>query len=111
MTTLRHDPWVMCVVELPKSFCHMHGWIMTWHILMQEFRRLQSALGAARDRAELFAGSSDASPLQVTHMVTHFTQDQVSLQGWGRDASILAVIFLRAGCHAKAPVGYQKKWT
>lgn len=30
----------------------------------QEFRRLQAALGAARDRAELFAGSSDSSPLQ-----------------------------------------------
>jgi Golgi SNAP receptor complex protein 1 len=30
----------------------------------QEFRRLQAALGAARDRAELFAGSSESSPLQ-----------------------------------------------
>ncbi len=38
--------------------------------MMQEFRRLQSALGAARDRAELFAGSSDASPLQVTYIQT-----------------------------------------
>jgi hypothetical protein len=31
----------------------------------QEFRRLQAALGAARDRAELFAGASETSPLQV----------------------------------------------
>ena len=30
----------------------------------QEFRRLQAALGAARDRAELFAGSGENSPLQ-----------------------------------------------
>lgn len=33
--------------------------------LLQEFRRLQAALGAARDRVDLFAGSSDSSPLQV----------------------------------------------
>jgi hypothetical protein len=33
--------------------------------VLQEFRRLQSALGAAKDRAELFAGSSEASPMQV----------------------------------------------
>lgn len=34
-------------------------------VSMQEFRRLQSALGAAKDRAELFAGSSETSPMQV----------------------------------------------
>lgn len=39
------------------------------HVL-QEFRRLQSALGAAKDRAELFAGSSEASPMQVQFLQT-----------------------------------------
>ncbi|KAK9817986.1 hypothetical protein WJX72_005378 [[Myrmecia] bisecta] len=32
----------------------------------QEFRRLSSAFGAARDRADLFTGSSDAAPLMGT---------------------------------------------
>ncbi|EIE24282.1 Qb-snare protein, Gos1/GS28-family [Coccomyxa subellipsoidea C-169] len=36
------------------------------HDYTQEFRRLQLALGAARDRADLLAGTSDSSPLQVS---------------------------------------------
>ena len=46
--------------------------------VLQEFRRLQSALGAAKDRAELFAGSSEASPMQVKFLQTamwHISQD------------------------------------
>ena len=40
------------------------GLLMCAFVNMQEVRRLQAALGAARDRAELFAGSGESSPLQ-----------------------------------------------
>ncbi len=55
-----HSPTQICSQEvhvLPEGF----GLLM-----LQEFRRLQLALGAARDRADLLAGTSDSSPLQVS---------------------------------------------
>ncbi|CAL5227829.1 g10857 [Coccomyxa viridis] len=50
------------------------------HDYTQEFRRLQSALGAARDRAELFAGSSDASPLQSSSSAGLLLRERGNLQ-------------------------------
>ena len=92
------SPRLMCESKRPKIHTSLQSWITTWHALMQEFRRLQSALGAARDRAELFAGSSDASPMQVTHMAPHSTQGQVifSLEHWGSHG-LHVLVLVRTG--------------
>ncbi|KAK9906593.1 hypothetical protein WJX75_004671 [Coccomyxa subellipsoidea] len=50
------------------------------HDYTQEFRRLQSALGAARDRADLFAGTSDSSPLQASSSTGLLLRERGNLQ-------------------------------
>ncbi|CAK0750183.1 hypothetical protein CVIRNUC_001970 [Coccomyxa viridis] len=50
------------------------------HDYTQEFRRLQSALGAAKDRAELFAGSSETSPMQSSSSAGLLLRERGNLQ-------------------------------
>ena len=43
-------------------------------LLLQEFRRLDSSLGAARDRAELLGGGSETLPLLSVQVKAPFGQ-------------------------------------
>jgi hypothetical protein len=63
----------------PRTQLHMHAHTHT-HTHTQEFRRLDSQLGAARDRAELLASSAgDTLPLLSVQVRTLLPRQRACL--------------------------------